>query len=483
MELILTHNNMDFDSLAAEFGVSKLHTNARMVLGYPLVGNVRNFLALYRSSLPIAQMKYVDLDQVSRLFIVDCQDLDRLDDHAKKLITDPTYKCPYTIFDHHQSDPDSLSAGASEDSVIERVGAATTILVDQIRRKKISLTPFEATLLAIGIYEDTGCLTYSGTTEKDAICVSYLLKHGADLSIVNDYIRPKLSDEQLGLMEDLVKNARTLNIGGARIIISTAERVAYLDGLASLTRKLTEITSADAAFTAVFMRDRIHVVGRSDTPSVDVRSVVRKFGGDGHHGAGSAVVRKSTVAEVCETIETVLQAQVIPEKTAEEIMVAPVRTIKSSITMDEASRVMLRYGLDGLLVSENDKIVGVVSRRDIDQATHHKLGHAPVVGFMSRPVISISPRTSLSKIQEIMVREDIGRLPVLDSEEQLVGLVSRQDVLKTLYGSSDDFVIPEWANTIKKDFAASGQMVRLEKRLVDMQEKMATLDGPTLWLC
>ena len=68
---------------------------------------------------------------------------------------------------------------------------------------------------------------------------------------------------------------------------------------------------------------------------------------------------------------------------------------------------------------------------------------------MSRPVISINSKTPLSKIQEILVKEDIGRLPVLDDEKQLIGLVSRHEVLRTLYGDADDFTIPEWAHTIK----------------------------------
>ena len=69
---------------------------------------------------------------------------------------------------------------------------------------------------------------------------------------------------------------------------------------------------------------------------------------------------------------------------------------------------MLRYGADGLIVVEGEDVVGVVSRRDIDQAMHHKLGHAPVQGFMSRPVITVAPSATLSTIQQIMVKEDIG---------------------------------------------------------------------------
>lgn len=480
MEIVVTHNSMDFDSLAAQFAVTLLHPTARMVLGYPLVGNVRSFLSLYRSSLPIVQIKYLDFERITKVYVVDCQDMDRLDDGVKRLITEPRsalQPVPVTVFDHHQLNQSSqLMAIAQSDSIIESVGAATTILVDKIRKAKLTLTPFEATLLAVGIYEDTGCLTYSGTTEKDAACVGYLLKHGADLLRVSEYIRPRFNDAQVKLLEDLVKNSKSLTVSGSRVVIAGAEMPKFLDGLATMTRKLIELESVDAAFTAVLMRDRTHVVGRSDTASIDVRHIVRHFGGDGHRGAGSAVVKGTDVQLVLAQIEERIRTQAHPEPVASEIMTSPVRTILPSVSMDEASRIMLRYGLDGLIVVEDKQIAGVVSRRDIDQASHHKLGHAPVLGFMSRPVITISTETPLSEVQQILVKEDIGRVPVLDGDGNLVGLVSRHDVLKTMYGTNmpDEILEPE---------EKSHTYTREPVQHVEFKERMEHLEPPTKWMC
>ena len=71
--------------------------------------------------------------------------------------------------------------------------------------------------------------------------------------------------------------------------------------------------------------------------------------------------------------EELSSTQVPPQKTAAQIMSSPVRTILPTVSMDEAGRIMIRHGLDGLLIAENDRVIGVVSRRDIDQAMHHKL--------------------------------------------------------------------------------------------------------------
>jgi tRNA nucleotidyltransferase (CCA-adding enzyme) len=427
---------MDFDSLAAQFGVTKLNPSARMILGFPLTGNVRDFVTLYRSSMPISQIKYIDLSRVTKVFIVDCQHLERLDETAKALIAPEGRNLPFTIYDHHDPAPEGLGCRAQPDSIIEKVGAATSIVVDEICKRQIALTPFEATILAIGIYEDTGCLTYGGTTAKDGRCLAFLLQSGADLAIINDFIHAKMNDEQTELLQDLLKELRVFHVHGTKLVIAQTTREKYIDGLAALTRKLLEIESADAAFTVVRMRDRIHVVGRSDNRAVDVRLVVREFGGDGHPGAGSAIVRKGNVEATCERVEGILRSEVRPQKLAEEIMRSPVRTVLPTVSMDEAGRIMTRHGLDGLIVALDDRAVGVVSRRDIDQATHHKLGHAPVQGFMSKPVISIAPKTPLTQIQQRMVERDIGRLPVIDAEGRILGVVSRHEVLKTLYGAN-----------------------------------------------
>jgi tRNA nucleotidyltransferase (CCA-adding enzyme) len=225
LEIALSHNNMDFDSLSAQYALTKLHPACRMVLGYPLTGNVRSFLTFNRSYLPIVQIKYVDMSKVSRFFLVDCQHFERLDAAAQKLIVDSSpaghaasrngklkLSRPLTLYDHHEIDPTGLMAQATSDSIVEKVGSATTILVDQIIKAGIAVSEFDATLLAIGIFEDTGCLTYSGTTAKDAQCVSFLIAKGADLSVVREYIRPKMEQEQVGLFERLLKNTEIIDV-------------------------------------------------------------------------------------------------------------------------------------------------------------------------------------------------------------------------------------------------------------------------------
>jgi tRNA nucleotidyltransferase (CCA-adding enzyme) len=84
------------------------------------------------------------------------------------------------------------------------------------------------------------------------------------------------------------------------------------------------------------------------------------------------------------------------------------------------------------VVDANDRLVEIISRRDLDIALHHGFSHAPVKGYMTTNLRTITPDTPLPEIESLMMTFDIGRLPVLEAE-QLVGIVTRTDVLRELH--------------------------------------------------
>jgi len=183
------------------------------------------------------------------------------------------------------------------------------------------------------------------------------------------------------------------------------------------------------------MGDRFHLVGRSRIDSVDMAAILGEFGGGGHPRAASATVKGQalSIAELRAKLEEILAARVKPLLIAAQMMSSPVKTVPPDATIEEAYRILLRNGHTGLPVVEEGKLVGVISRRDVDKARHHGLGHAPVSGYMSRNVLTITPDTSLNLIQQLMVKHDIGRLPVI-ANGTIVGIVTRTDVLRALHG-------------------------------------------------
>ena len=119
--------------------------------------------------------------------------------------------------------------------------------------------------------------------------------------------------------------------------------------------------------------------------------------------------------------------------TARSLMSSPVRTILPTASLTEAKDRLLRYGHTGLCVVDNTHtLVGIISRRDIDIALRHGLGHSPVENYMSVQIHTVSPETPLSEIHVLMMTYDVGRLPVIEAGE-LMGLVTRTDLLRSLY--------------------------------------------------
>ena len=170
MDIITSHNNLDFDGLASMVAAGKLFPEAIAVVSGTLSKNVRQFMGLYKDSLVFKTPTEIDLEAVERVILVDTRNIGRLG----SLRGLEAKECEYIIFDHHPATPDDIDGIINE---VHMVGATTTILVEIIRKKELTLTAFEATILALGIYEDTGSLLYLHYPPR---CRgrSYLLRQG-----------------------------------------------------------------------------------------------------------------------------------------------------------------------------------------------------------------------------------------------------------------------------------------------------------------
>lgn len=427
MEIITSHTNTDLDALSAMVAAQKLYPEAVMVFPGKLSRNVEEFMSLHKDTLVVRNAREIELDRVRRVILVDTKNPRRLGKLAG-LFDRP--KIDVHIYDHHPWAEGDVHGSVE---VVEMVGATATLLVERIREAGLTVTPVEATILALGIYGDTGSLLFTSTTPRDVAAVSFLLQQGANLGVVADFLGRPLTEEQKNLLKALLVSARRHQVNGVKILLATASVEEFVVGLALLTHTISEIEHMDAVFTVVEMEDRVHVVGRSNVAQVDIRDILLSFGGGGHPAAASAVIKGAAVEKVTEQLMAVIREKVRPPLTAEGIMSSPVKTVPPGATISEAGHVMLRYGHTGLPVVEGDRLVGVISRRDVEKANHHGLGHAPVKGFMTHNVISVPPELPVSEVQQLMIEHDIGRLPVV-KDGRLVGIVSRTDVLRTMHG-------------------------------------------------
>lgn len=431
MEIITTHTNADLDALASMVAAQKLYPGAVMVFPGTLLRNVEEFMALHKDTFNIKSAKEIEPKLVKKVILVDTKTPARLGKLAG-LLQKPGVEVH--IYDHHPS-CEGDARGTLE--VTGMVGATTTLLIEKIRQLRLPVTPLEATVFALGIYEDTGSLTFSSTTSRDAEAVSFVLAQGANLAVVTNFLVRPLSEKQRLLLKTLLVSAEYHDVNGIKFLLAKGKVDEFVAGLDLLTHKLVDFAHLDAVFTVVEMEDNVYVVARSSVPEVSVKDILEELGGGGHTSAASAILRKAKLADVADRLLGIIRTRVKPPATASDIMSSPVKTVTPTTVIEEAGRIMLRYGHSGLPVLKGEQVVGVISRRDVEKALQHGLGHAPVKGFMSSRLVSVSPDVPLSEVRELMSRHDIGRLPVL-KEGKLVGIISRTDVLRTLHGKVEN---------------------------------------------
>jgi tRNA nucleotidyltransferase (CCA-adding enzyme) len=433
MDVVLCHRTADFDVLGAAVGCTRLNPGARIVLCGGTHPAVRDFLALYRDEYPLIEQRSVSAAHLRTITVVDTQRRELLGTAAQWL---DLPQVEVHLYDHHIQAERDIAAQSVQ---IEAVGSTTTLIVEHLCSQSLTLSLAEATVMALGIHGDTGSLTYEHATPRDAAALTWLMEQGANQRAIATYIEPGFSAALQNLLGEALSQMQTQSAHGQKIawvMLSTAHHV---PGLSSLASQLMVLSESDALLlghsyhTQGTQKDRLTVIGRSRIDGVDLTTLLTPLGGGGHPQAAAATLPHPDPEAVLTQLVAQLVAQVPHPAIAADVMSSPVRTILPETSIDQARRILLRYGHSGLSVVDADgQLVGILSRRDLDIALHHGFGHAPVKGYMSAPVRTITPNTTLPEIETLMVTYDIGRLPVV-RDQQLVGIVTRTDLLRQLH--------------------------------------------------
>jgi IMP dehydrogenase len=120
--------------------------------------------------------------------------------------------------------------------------------------------------------------------------------------------------------------------------------------------------------------------------------------------------------------------EVLKVKRSESVIIEQPYTIKPDMSVQDAENLMLQYGVSGLLVEENGKkLAGIITQRDITFETNHK---SKISDLMSKNVITAKEGTTIEQAKEILHNHRIEKLPVVDSNNRIVGLITSKDILK-----------------------------------------------------
>jgi tRNA nucleotidyltransferase (CCA-adding enzyme) len=427
MHVILTHEQADFDAIASLLGAALLTEGAIPVLPRRVNRNVRSFLTLYGSELPFVDARDLPAGTVETVTLVDTQSLVTL----KGMGAGTRVR----VLDHHPR-----RAGLPPDWEVhaEEIGATTTLLVEQLSENGFGLTTLQATLLLLGVYEDTGSLTYVRTTARDARAAACLLEAGADLRIVTRFLNPPLSLEQRAVYDRLLTNAKTHHIHGYRVVIASGDASGTVEEISSLTHKLRDLLDPDALFVLVTTVEGTRLVARSAVDGIDVSAVAAHFGGGGHDRAAAALLRAAdrppgpeTLAALEAELLAILPRYIRPAISVAQIMSKRPRLLDPSTSVQEAARLMQKYGYEGFPVVQEGRVIGLLTRRAVDRALAHKL-NLTAASLMEAGEVTVRPTDSLQHLQAVMTDSGWGQVPVVDENGKILGIVTRTDLLKTL---------------------------------------------------
>jgi IMP dehydrogenase len=120
--------------------------------------------------------------------------------------------------------------------------------------------------------------------------------------------------------------------------------------------------------------------------------------------------------------------EILKVKRSESVIIEQPYTIKTNATMKTAKKMMIDYGVSGLLVERNGGfLAGIITQRDISL---EKNTSSKVEDLMTKDVVTSKEGTTIEQAKEILHNHRIEKLPLVDSNKKIVGLITSKDILK-----------------------------------------------------
>ena len=478
LTVITSHVNADFDAMASMLAAQKLYPGALVVYPGSQEKTLRNFFVSAMVYLfNMVDIRDLDFGAVKRLVLVDTRQAGRIGKLAA-LLDKPDLEIH--VYDHHPPRADDIVGHGGEHRL---VGATVTLLTGILRRRHIPISPDEATVMCLGIYEDTGAFTFASTTEEDFQAAAYLLSRGANLNTVAQLISREISPEQVGLLNDMIQSLQRSRINGIEVALTVITTDKYVPDLALLVHKLVRMENLDALFAVAQMENKVYVIGRSRVPEVDVDAVLDELGGGGHPSAAAATIRGMTLPQVEQRLRDRLASAIRSNRLARDLMSSPPIIVAADATCAEAQSLLRRYNINALAVTENgaadSPLVGYITRQVVEKALYHGLEKVPVREYMSRDVVAVGPLADMKEIQEKIISHKQRILPVCD-ERQVLGVVTRTDLLNLLVRAPGT-EIAENGDVLDGSFGARTRSIaklmheRLPERLVRLLQTVGTV--------
>lgn len=410
-KVIILEEGADLDALSCAYGLLLLYEDAYLLRPSYLSKRASEVLSSFSDRFRTLE----ELPEKFDLLLVDSHNYEEYLKSFGDRIRD------IYIYDHHPKAPKGFKGK------VDSVGSCTTLVVEELMEKEIEIDSLSATLLAFGIYEDTGMLTYEGTTYRDAKAIAWLLERGLNLSLLRKSLSGGISKEEIDLLSKHMVSLESLYVDGKKISLVVLRMEEYKLDILSLLYELKEIKESSAFFVIVEAGGKSYLFGRSIRGEFDVSAVLESFGGGGHEFASAGKFEGVPAERLKGLLEALLKGEKVPLK-VKEIMSYPPFLIHEDMDVDLALLELSQRNYAGApVIDDRGRLVGIVYKKNLLKAQRHGI-KGKVKDFMVEEFHTLELEDFIWKAEEILSKYGEKLIPVVE-KDRVVGVITRMDLL------------------------------------------------------
>ncbi len=428
MRIITTHLSADFDAFAAAVCSVRLYPDHSVLFPGSQEAAVRRFLEDTKLPYPEVKMRQARHDTLEHAVVADTRNPARLGEVWDLIQRD---SCPTTVIDHHATEVDLLGA---RELISRPVGATCTIVAELMQQRDLIPTPEEASLLLMGIYEDTGSLSYRETTATDLRLSAWLLEHGGSLEWVRRWVMKALQPDQLQLLNRIAESAEEIRIHDIPVALSMVEVDRYHEEAAFVVHRWVETFEIPVGVAMLVRPPNVNLIFRSRIDGLHAGRVAQDFGGGGHPTAASARISDRMPIEIREQLLQVLDRELPPPRSAGDIAVRKIFSADKDATVCETKDRLNELRVNALPVRDpgSDRLVGKVTRQILDRALSHGMADRPLESVMQPDLLVVDTAAPLTTLRDLFLERPY-RFAVVEDGGEPMGIITRMELFRKLF--------------------------------------------------
>ncbi|MBF0406058.1 MAG: CBS domain-containing protein [Candidatus Riflebacteria bacterium] len=294
---------------------------------------------------------------------------------------------------------------------------------------RINFSQYDLTLFLIAVTEKTWCGMSSKATDIDHEALFKLRKSCPNNKTVASTVFLPFREGQKGLFKDIMSSVEDTEIKGHPLMMSIVSSPGNIQDVSPVLCAAWSQLDPFMIILAIVGTTQCRIWARSRIRKVNLKKVFRNHPFQISEGWIHFSIYETDVKEIKKTLLNEMFEGITQDDTASHIMTAFPITVESSDSVAQTLELMLKYHLMGLIVTEEARYCGIITRRDLDRAVQMNLMDSPIKPFIPDDYPFVSPETPLSMIRSLMIIKNISRIAVVDNQMP-AGIITSRDIIR-----------------------------------------------------